>query len=55
MAEVAGKKVYEDLVLPLGEAPREEELEEVLELIWEREVASSGRRSFCRPLSPPLS
>ncbi len=46
MAQVLGEKVYERLAVPLGEAPREEELEEALGLIWERELALRSRQGL---------
>jgi hypothetical protein len=46
MAQVLGEKVCERLTVSLGEVPRREELEEVLELIWERESALRSRQGL---------
>ncbi len=46
MAKVLGEAVYENLAVPLGEPPREEDLEEALELIWERELALRSRQGL---------
>jgi hypothetical protein len=46
MAQVLGERVCEMLTVSLGEVPRQEELEEVLELIWERELALRSRQGL---------
>jgi hypothetical protein len=46
MAQVLGERVIEMLTVSLGEVPRQEELEEALELIWEREPALRSRQGL---------